>query len=236
MAHLAQHDFLTDLPNRALLTDKLSQAIGLARRHRKRVALLFVDLDGFKNINDSLGHAIGDQLLRSVAVRLGTCVRGTDTVFRQGGDEFVILLTEIEQPQDAAHVAENLHAVFAVPHQIDGNELRVSLSIGISVYPDDGINGDIVMQNADTAMFHAKASGRDNYQFFRVDMNSRAVRKMELESCLRHALRQGELLLHYQPKIDLTSGVLTGAEPQRISRGIAVSRSMSRRSTPGSTH
>jgi diguanylate cyclase (GGDEF)-like protein/PAS domain S-box-containing protein len=212
MTHLAQHDFLTDLPNRALLTDRLSQAIGLAHRHRKRVALLFVDLDGFKSINDSLGHAIGDQLLRSVAARLMTCVRGTDTVFRQGGDEFVILLTEIEQPQDAAHVAENIYVAFTVPHQVDEYELRVSLSIGISVYPDDGVNGDIVMRNADTAMFHAKASGRDNYQFFSADMNSRAVRKMELESRLRHALREGELILLYQPKIDLTSGVLTGAE------------------------
>ena len=212
MAHLAQYDFLTDLPNRALLKDKLSQAIGLAHRHRKRVALLFVDLDGFKNVNDSLGHASGDQLLRSVADRLVTCVRGTDTVFRQGGDEFVILLTEIEQPQDAAHLAENLHLAFAVPHLIDGNELRVSLSIGISVYPDDGTNGDIVMQNADTAMFHAKASGRDDDEFFRTDMNVSVVRRMAIESRLRHTQRQEQVLMHYQPKMDLTSGVLTGAE------------------------
>ena len=181
MAHLAQHDFLTGLPNRVLLTERLSQAIGLAHRHRKQVALLFLDLDNFKHINDSLGHAIGDQLLQSVAVRLTACVRTTDTVCRQGGDEFVILLAEIEQPQDAAHVAEKLRAAFAVPHLIGGHELHVTLSIGISVFPDDGIDVDTVMQNADTAMFHAKARGRDNYQFFRADMNSRAVRRLSVD-------------------------------------------------------
>jgi len=212
MAHLAQHDFLTDLPNRALLTERLSQAIGLARRHRRPVALLFLDLDGFKQINDSLGHAAGDQLLQSVAGRLVASVRGTDTVFRQGGDEFVILLAEIEQPQDAAHVAEKLRAALAAPHRIGGREFNVSLSIGISVYPDDADNADALMRNADTAMFHAKASGRDNYQFYNTDMNTRAVRRLLDEGRLYRALDQGELLLHYQPKIDLTSGAMTGAE------------------------
>ena len=212
MAHMAQHDFLTGLPNRALLTERLSQAIGLAHRHRKQVALLFLDLDYFKHINDSLGHAIGDQLLQSVANRLAACVRGTDTVCRQGGDEFVILLAEIEHPQDAAHVAEKLRAALAVPHLIDGRELHVTLSIGISIYPDDGIHVDTVMQNADTAMYHAKASGRDNSQFFRADMNIRAVRRLFVEDSLRRALKQGEFLLHYQPKIDLASGVITGTE------------------------
>jgi diguanylate cyclase (GGDEF)-like protein/PAS domain S-box-containing protein len=212
MSHLAQHDFLTGLPNRMLLTERLSQAIGQARRHRKQVALLFLDLDNFKHINDSLGHAVGDQLLQSIADRLTAGVRATDTVCRQGGDEFVILLAEIEQPQDAAHVAETLLAALAVPHFIDGHDLHVTLSIGISVYPDDSIDLDTVMQNADTAMFHAKANGRNNYQFFRADMNTRAVRRLFVESSLRRALKQGEFLLHYQPQIDLTSGAMIGAE------------------------
>jgi diguanylate cyclase (GGDEF)-like protein/PAS domain S-box-containing protein len=184
MAHLAQHDFLTGLPNRVLLAERLSQAIGLAHRHRKQVALLFLDLDNFKRINDSLGHVIGDQLLQLVADRLAACVRATDTVCRQGGDEFVILLAEIEQPQDAAHIAEKLRVALAVPHIIGGHELHITLSIGISVFPDDGIDVATVMQNADTAMFHAKARGRDNYQFFRADMNSRAVRRLSVQGYL----------------------------------------------------
>jgi len=212
MAHLAQHDFLTSLPNRLLLTERFSHAIGLAQRHRKQVGLLFLDLDNFKHINDSLGHAIGDQLLQSVANRLVACVRATDTVCRQGGDEFVILLTEIGQLQDAAQVAETLRAALDVPHLIGGHELHVSLSIGISVFPDDGADVDILMQNADTAMYHAKASGRNNHQFFKADMNTRAVRRLYIESSLRRALKQGEFLLHYQPKIDLATGAMTGAE------------------------
>lgn len=219
MAHLAHHDFLTGLPNRLLLTERLTQAIGLARRHRKQVALLFLDLDRFKNINDSLGHAIGDLLLQSVAERLLAKVRATDTVCRQGGDEFVILLAEIEQTQDAAHVAETLIAAFAIPHLVGGHELHVTLSIGISVFPDDGVNADsrtqnidTVMQNADTAMYHAKTAGRNNYQFFRAEMNTRAVRRLFIENSLRRALRQGELLLHFQPQINLVSGAITGSE------------------------
>ena len=219
MTHLAQHDFLTGLPNRLLLTERLTQAIGLARRHRKQVALLFLDLDHFKNINDSLGHAIGDLLLQSVAERLLTKVRATDTVCRQGGDEFVILLAEIEQTQDAAHVAETLIDAFARPHLVGGHELHVTLSIGISVFPDDGVstnstiqNTDTVMQNADTAMYHAKTFGRNNYQFFRAEMNTRAVHRMFIENSLRRALKQDEFLLHYQPQIDLVSGTIIGAE------------------------
>ena len=212
MAHLAHHDFLTGLPNRVLLTERLAQAIGLARRRCRQVALLFLDLDYFKHINDSLGHAVGDQLLQSVAGRLSGCVRQTDTVCRQGGDEFVILLTEIEQPQDAGRVAEKLLVAFAEPHPIGQHELHVTLSIGISVYPDDGINAETVMQNADTAMYHAKANGRNNYQFFAAGMNSRAVRRLGVETGLRRALRQGEFRLHYQPQIDLASGTMTGVE------------------------
>jgi len=212
MAHLAQHDFLTGLPNRALLTERLAQAIGQAQRHHKQVALLFMDLDYFKNINDSLGHAIGDRLLQSVADRFAACVRATDTVSRQGGDEFVILLAEIERPLDASQVADKLLAALAVPHLIDGHELHVSLSIGISVYPDDGADADSVMKNADTAMYHAKASGRNNYQFFRADMNTRAVRRLFVESSLRRAIKEGEFILYYQPQFDLASGEMTGTE------------------------
>ena len=213
MAYLAKHDFLTGLPNRLLLTERLSQAIGLAHRHHKQVGLLFLDLDFFKHINDSLGHAIGDQLLQLVADRLAACVRATDTVVcRQGGDEFVVLLTDIEQPQDAALVAEKLLAACAEPYLIGGHELHVSFSIGISVYPDDGITVETVMQSADTAMYHAKEGGRNNYQFFKSDMNTRAVRRQFIESNLRRALLKGEFLLHYQPQIDLASGAITGVE------------------------
>ena len=212
MSHLAQHDFLTGLPNRVLLTERLSRAIGLAHRHGKQVALLFLDLDYFKNINDSLGHATGDELLQSVAERLKVNVRATDTVCRQGGDEFVVLLTEIERPLDASLIAEKLQISFASPHLVAGQELHVTLSIGISIYPDDGLDLDTVLQNADTAMYHAKARGRNNFQFFRPDMNTRAVRRLQVESSIRRALKDGEFFLHFQPQIELSSGVITGTE------------------------
>lgn len=219
MTHLAQHDFLTTLPNRVLLTERLSQAIGQAQRHRKQVALLFLDIDHFKNINDSLGHAVGDLLLRSVAARLAQCIRATDTVCRQGGDEFVILLAEIERPQDAAHVAQTLLAAFTRPHLIGGQELHVTPSIGISVFPDDGVaaasalqNADALMQNADTAMYEAKKHGRNNYQFFRAEMNTIAVHRLLIERSLRRALQHEEFVIYYQPQIDLDSGAMTGAE------------------------
>lgn len=176
MTYQARHDYLTGLPNRALLMERLSQAIRLAQRHNKQVALLFVDLDDFKHINDSLGHGFGDQLLQTAAQRLVACVRATDTVCRQGGDEFVILLAEIEHPHDASQVAEKLQAAFAMPQLIGGQEINLTLSIGISVYPDDGDNMEAVMHNADIAMYHAKASGRNDYRFFRPEMAVRATR------------------------------------------------------------
>ena len=212
MSHQAQHDFLTGLPNRVLLNERLSQAIGLAQRHRKQVALLFLDLDQFKHINDSLGHSIGDEVLQAVAACLNGCVRTTDAVCRQGGDEFVILLTEIKSPQDAAHVANNVLAALTAPQRIGGRELHVSVSIGISVYPDDGATAETLTQNADTAMYHAKANGRNGFQFFRAEMNTRAVRRQFVEGSLRRALKEREFLLHYQPQIDLASGAMTGAE------------------------
>jgi diguanylate cyclase (GGDEF)-like protein/PAS domain S-box-containing protein len=212
MSHLAQHDFLTGLPNRMLLQERFSRAIGQAQRHHKQVAVLFVDLDYFKTINDSLGHDIGDRLLQSVAERLVSCVRSTDTVCRQGGDEFVILLAEIEHHRDAAQIAEKLLAALLAPHFIDGNELHVTLSIGISIYPDDAATAEAVMQNADAAMYHAKAKGRNNYQFYMREMNSRAVQRMVVENSLRRALKNEEFELHYQPKINISSGQMSSAE------------------------
>jgi diguanylate cyclase (GGDEF)-like protein/PAS domain S-box-containing protein len=173
LVHLAEHDLLTELPNRSKLKDRLSQALGLAQRNHKLVALLFLDLDHFKNINDSLGHAVGDKLLQSIALRLSSCVRCTDTVSRHGGDEFVILLPEVEKANDAAQVAQMLRDAFAWPHLVDGNELYISFSIGISIFPDDGVGADTLIQNADTAMYHAKKCGRERHQFFKAEMNAR---------------------------------------------------------------
>ena len=166
MAHLAQHDALTDLPNRILLGDRLAQAISFAHRHGKQFALMFLDLDRFKEINDSLGHAVGDQLLQSVAKRLTAAVRSSDTVCRLGGDEFVILLAEIKHARDAQFSAENILAALMTTHRIDQFELQVTVSIGISIYPDDGQSMDALIKNADAAMYQAKALGRNNYQFF----------------------------------------------------------------------
>lgn len=212
MAHQAKHDFLTGLPNRAQLMERLQQAIGLAKRHEKQVALMFLDLDNFKYVNDTLGHAIGDQLLQSVAERLQLNVRSTDMVCRHGGDEFVILLDEIDNPQGAELVAETLISSFSVPHIIDGQELDVTLSIGISVYPEDGDNEDALIRSADTAMFHAKAGGRNIYQFYSPDMNINVTQRLAVQTRLHRALRECEFRLYYQPQINLVSGAITGAE------------------------
>lgn len=166
MNHQAQHDFLTGLPNRLLMAERLTHAIGMAKRRHAQIALLFLDLDDFKKINDTLGHAVGDQLLKELAADIVDCVRFTDTVSRHGGDEFVILLTEIEEKQDAAHIAEKLLARFAVPHEIGGHTLTVSPSIGISVYPENGTDAKSLIHNSDAAMYLAKAGGRNNYRFF----------------------------------------------------------------------
>ncbi|MBA3996032.1 MAG: two-component system response regulator [Candidatus Accumulibacter sp.] len=212
MAYLAQHDFLTRLPNRMLLNDRIAQAISLAKRRGTRLAVLFLDLDNFKHINDSLGHATGDQLLQSVARGLSACVRSSDTVSRQGGDEFVILVTEDNFAEDAALTADKILAALAVSHSIAKHELHVTTSIGISVYPADGQDAETLIKNADTAMYHAKDKGRNNYQFFNSDMNARAVERQLIEAHLRHALERREFVLHYQPKINLASGRITGAE------------------------
>jgi len=212
MAYLAQHDFLTNLPNRMLLNDRLTQAIGLARRCGAQLAVLFLDLDHFKHINDSLGHGIGDRLLQSVAQRLSACVRSSDTVSRNGGDEFVILLAEIERPEDAAVSAEKILAALAARHHIGGHELQVSSSIGVSVYPFDGQDAETLIKNADMAMYHAKDNGRNNVQFFTPEMTLRSVERQTVESDLRDALERGEFELYYQPKVDLASAAMVGAE------------------------
>jgi diguanylate cyclase (GGDEF)-like protein len=212
MAHSAQHDFLTGLPNRMLLNDRISQAIAFAPRHKKKLALLYLDLDGFKNTNDSLGHSIGDRLLQSVAKRLVSCVRVSDTVSRQGGDEFVILLSEVERAEDAALLATRLMQAIAEVYVIDTHELHVSASIGLSVYPDDGLDAETLIKNADTAMYQVKENGRQNYRFFTPAMNVRAVERQFIEEGLRRALERHEFALHYQPKIDLRTGAITGAE------------------------
>lgn len=166
MNHLALHDSLTGLPNRALLMERLSHAIAMADRHNQKIALLFVDLDHFKDINDSFGHTVGDHLLQKVAQTIQSCIRLTDTVCRHGGDEFVILLNEIEHREDAALIAEKLLSKAAVPHRIDGHDFIVTLSIGISLYPESGTDAEALMRNSDKAMYITKESGRNSYQFF----------------------------------------------------------------------
>jgi diguanylate cyclase (GGDEF)-like protein/PAS domain S-box-containing protein len=212
MAHSAQHDFLTGLPNRMLLNDRVSQAISAAPRRMKKVAVLFLDLDGFKHINDSLGHSTGDKLLQSVAKRLVDCVRASDTVSRQGGDEFVVLLSEMEQSEDAAITARRMLQLIAEPHSVDQHELHVTTSIGVSVCPDDGRDAETLIKNADTAMYQAKEHGRQSYKFFKPAMNVRAVERQSIEESLRRAVERQEFSLHYQPKINVRTGEITGAE------------------------
>jgi diguanylate cyclase (GGDEF)-like protein/PAS domain S-box-containing protein len=212
MSHLAQHDYLTDLPNRLLLNDRLSQAIGVARRERRKLAVLFVDLDRFKHVNDSYGHPAGDELLRSIATRLVSSVRSSDTVSRQGGDEFVILLSSIAHAADAALSVQKLLTALSTPHHIDNHNLQVTVSIGISIYPHDGADAQTLIKNSDIAMLQAKEHGRNNFQFFKRSMNVRALERQSIEGGLRHALQRGEFVLHYQAKVDLVNESLTGAE------------------------
>jgi len=210
--HSAEHDFLTGLPNRLLLSDRVGQAISLAARRGNKVAVLFLDLDGFKHINDSLGHPAGDKLLQSAAKCLVGCVGASDTVSRQGGDEFVVLLSDVEKWEDAAVTARRLLQALAERHAVDHHDLHITASIGVSVYPDDGLDAETLIKNADTAMYQAKENGRQSYQFFKPAMYARALERQSVEEGLRRAIELSQLALHYQPVISLTTGEIIGAE------------------------
>jgi diguanylate cyclase (GGDEF)-like protein/PAS domain S-box-containing protein len=210
--YMADHDSLTELPNRTLFRDRLQQAMTHAHRTHAKVAVLFLDLDDFKNINDSLGHEIGDRLLQMVATRLRECVREDDTVARLGGDEFVLSLPLQNGNGDAALVAHKALHALDLPFECDGHELHLSSSIGISVYPDDGDDVDTLMRTADTAMYHAKAKGRSNYQFFTPALNRAAQRRLSLTNALRRALIRNEFELHYQPQVNVENGNIISAE------------------------
>ncbi|MCK6389611.1 MAG: EAL domain-containing protein [Azonexus sp.] len=212
MRHIAQHDTLTGLPNRLSLHIRLAQLLPESRRHQWRIAIMFIDLDRFKIINDTLGHQIGDELLREVACRLSSVVRETDFVARLGGDEFVIILPGIATPGDAAVVASKIIASLSMPVEADGHELHTSPSIGISIFPDDGPDGDTILKNADTAMYHAKSAGRNNYQFFAANMNHAATERLDIERKLRHAITRNELALCFQPQFRANGSQPTGVE------------------------
>jgi len=221
---MAYYDSLTSLPNRSLFQDRLHQGIALAERYHRKTAVLFLDLDNFKRINDTLGHRVGDLLLQAVADRLTNSIRKSDAVARQhsdsesttvarlGGDEFTILLTEINQIQDAARVAQRFIEMLSQPFVLDGHEVFVTASIGLAVYPVDGEDVDTLLKNADAAMYYAKEQGKNNYQFYRRDMNATAFQEMSLENDLRKALERDEFELHYQPQISIQTGEIIGIE------------------------
>jgi diguanylate cyclase (GGDEF)-like protein/PAS domain S-box-containing protein len=210
--HLAYHDALTSLPNRSLLQDRVAQAISRADRSGKRLAVMFIDIDNFKNINDTLGHDVGDELLREVARRLSASVRGHDTIARQGGDEFIVLLEELEGQAGAARVAQKILDALRSAFDVGGTKQHVSGSIGIALFPDDGKDSQTLLKNADTAMFHSKAQGKNTYHFFTSNMNIAVKRRAMLESSLRAAVKDGDFLLHYQPQVDLTTGRVVAVE------------------------
>jgi diguanylate cyclase (GGDEF)-like protein/PAS domain S-box-containing protein len=210
--HMAQHDVLTGLPNRALLKDRINQAIATAKRSGTRLAVMFLDLDGFKCVNDSLGHAVGDKLLQSIGARLVSCVRGSDTVSRQGGDEFVILLAEIKHSADAGINARKTLLRLAEPYHIDGHELHLTGSAGLSAYPEDGDTAELLFAHADKAMYEAKKFGRNTFRFFTKDLNHQGLERISYEDRLRVALGRGEFSLRYQPKVNLSSGAVCGVE------------------------
>jgi len=212
LARMAHYDTLTGLPNRALLQARLKRAMARADRGETLLALMFLDLDQFKEINDSLGHAIGDAVLKETASRLESCVRATDTVARLGGDEFTILLEDVRNVDEIRSVAEKLLLAIAERAQVAGHELHLSTSIGVTVYPLDDLEIDTLLRNADLAMYHAKQEGRNNIQFFSRDMSERTEKRVDMLARLRGALVRNELALHYQPQVDVRSGAITGVE------------------------
>jgi diguanylate cyclase (GGDEF)-like protein len=210
--HLAYHDALTGLPNRPLFIDRLIVALAQAERMNQQLAVLFLDLDRFKNINDSLGHSIGDTLLKAAADRIRRCVREGDTVARFGGDEFTLLIPQVDNVEDAAKVAQKVIETLKIPFMIADRELFITSSIGMSLFPADGLDPETLVRNADTAMYRAKEQGRDNYQLYAPAMNARALERLALENTLRRAILHNELVLHYQPLIDLQSRTVVGVE------------------------
>ncbi len=210
--HLAHHDQLTGLPNRLLFLDRLKQGMHKAARNRERLALLFIDLDRFKHINDSLGHLVGDEVLKAVAERLLEHVRKEDTISRLGGDEFTVVLEELHTPNDATAIAQKMIALFKEPFVVGGNEFYLSCSIGISIYPDNGMEAEDLLRNADAAMYRAKEQGRNTFQFYTEDMTARALQHVLMETSLRRAIEQQEFRLHYQPLVDLETSRIVGLE------------------------
>jgi len=209
---LAHHDPLTELPNRLLLRDRMAQAMALAARSQSRVALLFLDLDRFKKINDSLGHPVGDALLKAIVDRLKGCVRDSDTISRQGGDEFIIVLNEVRDTDAVARVADKIQQRMGQPFHVGEHNLMTSFSIGVAIYPDDGNDFDTLLKKADTAMYHAKEAGRNSHRFFTEQMNLQVVEHLTLETQLRRALDNREFVLHYQPQLDLQERTIVGVE------------------------
>jgi diguanylate cyclase (GGDEF)-like protein/PAS domain S-box-containing protein len=212
LEHQASHDSLTGLPNRSLLRDRIEQAIAKARDAARLVAVVFVDLDHFKLINDSLGHHVGDCLLLEIAARLSSCVRSRDCVARQGGDEFVLVLTEQDNEEEIIAIVRRLLETISQPWVHNGEEYGLSCSIGISCYPQDGADPDALLRSADAAMYKAKESGRSTYHFYTAELNQAISERLELENSLRHALERGEFRVHYQPRVEVASGRIVGAE------------------------
>jgi diguanylate cyclase (GGDEF)-like protein len=209
---IATHDALTGLPNRGMFHERLNHALARARRHDTKLSICFIDLDRFKNINDTLGHEAGDRLLQEMGRRLGSCLRETDTVARQGGDEFIVLLEELSDPQQSAKIAAKILSVVATPVLLNTREYQLTASIGISTYPDDGQDGAALLKNADSAMYRAKELGKNNFQFYSAQMNLHSLERLELEAQLRRAIERNEFLLHYQPKVDIRTGQVNGVE------------------------
>ena len=210
--HMAYHDQLTGLPNRHLLIDRLAQTIAQKQRDNKLAAVIFIDLDNFKLVNDSLGHAAGDILIKSTAERLKKGVRASDTLARHGGDEFTVLIHDMSKVEYITNIVEMFFSAFETPFNIEGQNFFITISVGISVYPTDGSDADTLLKNADTAMYRAKASGKNSYQLFRSDMNDRAIERLNLEYRLRKAIKNEEFLLYFQPQIDTTTGEVSGVE------------------------